>query len=158
MRGGLCRFPNSPPPPNAARPPNTCPVALITRELAIQSVAWLLLNVYVDARCDEGSHLSPVSRGRHSLTITAQGSVDFSLKHWKLAATVEGRAEGGGKRRWRGGFSEASIATSNKAGVNAPKLSGGKCPSQKWSASVLNSHIRLCGGRQVAVFWLFFFF
>lgn len=141
MRGSLTAPPA--PPPHAARPPNTCPVALITRELAIQSAAWLLLNVYVDARCDEGSHLSPVSRGRHSLTITAQGSVDFSLKHWKLAATVERRGEGGSKRGGGGGgVSEASIATSNKAGVNASKLLGGKCPSQKWCDAVLNSHIR----------------
>lgn len=74
----------------------------------------------MDARHDEGSHLSPVSRGRHSLTITAEGSVGFSLKQWKLAVPVEG-----GDRR------DGGVTTSNKATGNASKLSGGKCPSLK---------------------------
>lgn len=101
--------PTPPPPPRPPRRPaprTQAPVALIPRELAIQSAARPSLNVSVDARCDEGSHLSPVSRGRHSLTITARGSVDFSLKQWKLAATVEGGegGRGGGQAEVAGGL------------------------------------------------------
>lgn len=48
--------------PMASPPPqNTLPVVLITNELAIQSVALGLPSVYVDAQCDEGSHLFPVT-------------------------------------------------------------------------------------------------
>lgn len=112
VSGDWCRTPLlHSPPQKKPFPLNTCPVAVITRELAIQSAARLLLNVYVDAQHDEGSHLSPVSQGRHSLTITAEGSVGFGLELWRLAATVEGR-----------GRKERGVA--NKATANASKLSG----------------------------------
>lgn len=42
-------------------PSKHIPVALISSELAIQSVALGLRTVYVDAQCDEGTHLFPVT-------------------------------------------------------------------------------------------------
>lgn len=42
-------------------PTNQFTVILITAELEIQPVALGLLSVYVDAQCDEGSHLFPVT-------------------------------------------------------------------------------------------------
>lgn len=51
----------TPMPPPAPPPSKSSPVVLITNELAIQSVALGLPSVYVDAQCDEGSHLFPVT-------------------------------------------------------------------------------------------------
>lgn len=42
-------------------PENTRSVLLIANKLAIQSMDPVLRSAYVDAQCDEGTHLSPVT-------------------------------------------------------------------------------------------------
>lgn len=119
--------------PMASPPQNTLPVVLITNELAIQSVALGLSSVYVDAQCDEGSHLFPVTDLSLIRPLEPKAALILTSAAAKtLAVTGEGRD---GKKETRreekyfltkAPFSQSltHTHTSNKADVIPSKLSG----------------------------------
>lgn len=92
----------------------------------------------MDARCDEGSHLSPVTDLSVIRPLEPEAMLILTLNsRYKPWLKRKGEKEEEEMCPNSAPFIQSSARTSNKADVIPSKLFGGKCPSQKWRAGTL---------------------
>ncbi len=137
-------------------PQNTFPVVLITNELAIQSVAPGLPSVYVDAQCDEGSHLFPATdlsltrplEPKAALTLTSNSCKDASCDQREGDRKQEKRREEKCLPTPHSPANRPHTHThthTKQSGRYTIKALREKCPSQKWWADTLNLTVDYMG-------------